>query len=342
MIEYKAGKRNIRYRVDVYRGAAKKGELMALDAKISMSSSSEIKVSASFTVASNEDIDWYKDRLRPVLVERGKETPLGIFVPGSVSKESGLLQVDAYDLGILLQEDKIDSRIILKAGSNYIEEIEKILISAGITKIIAEPSEATLSTDRADWDIGTEKLKIVNQLLEEISYNDVSFDQAGSCLLRAHTYPSAATIKHIYKSGEASIISPEISVVSNAHEIPNVFIAVVSNPDNDEPLISKYINENPVSKTSTVYTGRRKVSVLKPNNVATQADLDNYVRMAAFEAMQGEETVKFVTAINPKHGIGDTVALDLPKYNGILEETDWEIDLLSLEMTHTGKKVIYL
>lgn len=342
MIEYKAGKRNIRYRVDVYRGAAKKGELMASDAKISMSSSSEIKVSTSFTVASNKDIDWYKDRLRPVLVDGGKETPLGIFVPGSVSKESGLLQVDAYDLGILLQEDKIDSRIILKAGSNYIEEIEKILISAGITKIIAEPSEATLLTDRADWDIGTEKLKIVNQLLEEISYNDVSFDQAGSCLLRAHTYPSAATIKHIYKSGEASIISSEISVVSNAHEIPNVFIAVVSNPDNDEPLISKYTNDNPVSKTSTVYTGRRKVSVLKPNNVATQADLDNYVRKAAFEAMQEEETVKFVTAINPEHGIGDTVALDLPKYSGILEETDWEIDLSSLEMTHTGKKVIYL
>ena len=107
MIEYKAGKRNIRYRVDVYRGAAKKGELMVSDAKISMSSSSEIKVSASFTVASNKDIDWYKDRLRPVLVDGGKETPLGIFVPGSVSKESGLLQVDAYDLGILLQEDKI-------------------------------------------------------------------------------------------------------------------------------------------------------------------------------------------------------------------------------------------
>lgn len=342
MIDYKNGVRKIGYRVDVFRGAAKKSELKTSKAKISMSTSGEIKSSASFSADPDDSVDWYKDRLHPVLISDGEETPLGMFVPGNVSNENGMLQIDAYDLAILLQEDKTESRLLLPAGRNYIAEIEKILISAGIPKIIAEPSNAVLSEDRADWDIGTEKLKIVNQLLEEISYKSVEFDRTGACRLKAHTYPSMAAVKHTYRSGEASVISPDVTVGSNTHEIPNVFVAIVSNPDYDEPLVSQYVNDNPISKTSTVYTGRRKVSVLKPDNVATQTDLDNYVKKAAFEAMQGVETVKFVTAVNPDHGIGDAVALDLPQYSGILEETEWEIDLSNMQMTHTGKRVTYL
>lgn len=342
MTDYKRGIRKLGYRVDVFRGAAKKGELKTSKAKISMSTDAEIKLSASFSAAPDDSVDWYKDRLQPVLISDGEETPLGMFVPGNVSNENGMLQIDAYDMAILLQEDKTESRILLPAGNGYISEIEKILISAGVTKIIAEPSNAVLSEDRADWDIGTEKLKIVNQLLEEISYKSVEFDKAGTCRIKTHTYPSAASIKHTYRSGEASIISPDITVGSNTHEIPNVFMAIVSNPDHDEPLVSRYVNDNPVSKTSTVYTGRRKASIMKPDNIATQTDLDNYVKKAAFEAMRGVETVKFTTAINPDHGIGDTVALELPQYSGILEETEWEIDLSNMQMTHTGKRVVYL
>ncbi len=342
MIDYKSGARNIGYRVDVYRGPVKKGVLSTTKAKITMSSDGEIKTSASFTAAQDSGIDWYKDQLRPVLISNGNETPLGVFVPGSVSNEDGMLQIDAYDLAVTLQEDKLDSRILLPAGSAYIAKIEEILISAGITRIATEPSNAVFAEDRADWDVGTEKLKVVNQLLEEISYKGIEFDRTGTCRLRAHTYPSVATIKHTYRSGEASIISPVITIESNTHEIPNVFVAVVSNPDYDEPLVSKYVNDNPLSKTSTVYTGRRKVVVLRPDNIATQADLDNYVKAVAFADMQGIETVKFITAINPDHGIGNTIALDLPQYNGILEETEWEIDLSNMEMTHTGKRVIYI
>ena len=198
------------------------------------------------------------------------------------------------------------------------------------------------ATDRDDWDIGTSKLKIVNQLLGEISFRELEIDERGFAKLRRYIAPSTSQIDHTYQNGKDSILHLQTTVSSDSHEVPNIFVAVVSNPDLEQPLIAKYINDNPLSKTSTVYTGRNKVQVISVDNIATQEDLQQYVSKAAFEAIQVQEEVTFSTALEWGHGVNDTVALNIPQFQGVGVETQWSIDFNKCEMSHTVKKVVFL
>lgn len=344
---YSGGTRSLSYRLDILDGEIKIGELPAKEVSINFDgTAADVKMSMTGTSRASAAIDWYKHRLRPVLIDDGQEYPLGTYLPQYVQDTTDggetLKKFEAYDLSILAKNDKLTERLNLKSGTLYLTAIQGVLISCGVTKIVADTSDAVLQSDRDDWDVGTSKIEIVNQLLSEMSFNDMYVDLNGTTRLTRYETPSASNIDHIYQSGQASIIEPGTSVESNFFEIPNIWIAVVSNPDLPEALVATFTNDNPMSKTSTVYTGQRKVEVLTFDNIATQTDLQNAVNKAAFEAMQGIETISFKTAVEANHGLFDTCAIDIPEYNGITSEISWEIDLDSTSMTHKAKKLVNL
>lgn len=342
---YSQGARALSYRIDILDGEIKIGELPAKDVSITFDgNAADVKLSMTGTVQSGGNIDWYKHRLRPVLLDSGAESNLGVYLPQYVERQNDggetFLRFEAYDLSILAKNDKLTERLNLKQGTLYLTAIQGVLFSAGITKIIADKSDAVLQSDRDDWDVGTPKIEIVNQLLKEMSFNDVYVDLNGTARLTRYESPTASNIDHFYTAGQASIIEPGTTIESNFFEIPNIWIAVVSNPDLPDPLTARFINDNPLSKTSTVYTGQRKVSVLTFDNIATQQDLQNAVNRAAFEAMQGIESIAFSTAIEPNHGLFDVCAIDIPEFTGIVSETNWDIDLTQTRMTHRAKRLV--
>lgn len=349
MIDYKTGSRKLNYQVDIMEGEIKKGSLEVTTATVSMASEinstdAEVKYAATISALDNPLMDWHKNRFKIWLVDGDIKSSLGVFSPQNISKvtegSSTLFNVTGYDLSILAKNDCITSRLSLAIGTLYLDQIQSLLISCGITKIIADISTATLQSARDDWDIGTPKLKIINQLLSEISFRSLEIDKTGTARLRRYESPTVGNIDHIYKEGQASIIEPDTTTDSNLFEIPNIWIATVSNPDIAAPLTAQYINDNPLSPTSTIYTGQNKVKILTFDNIATQADLQNAVNKQAFEDMQGIETTQFKTAVVADHGVNDTVLIQLPQYSGILVETAWEIDLDAMSMTHTGKKAV--
>jgi len=349
MTNYLNGSRKPIYQCDILEGEVKKGELKITKATVSMASEinstdAAVKYTSTFSAVDNPLMDWSKNRIKLWLIDDGVKSPLGVFLPRNISRvtENGatLLDVTGYDLSIMAKEDCITERLSLAQGTLYLDQIQSLLISSGITKITADASTATLQSTRDDWDIGTPKLTIINQLLSEISFRSLETDKTGYALLRRYEAPSVSNITHIYREGKASIVEPDTTTESNLYEIPNIWIATVSNPDLAAPLKAQYINDNPLSKTSTVYTGQNKVKVLTFDNIATQTDLQNAVNKQAFQDMQGIETTQFKTAVVADHGVNDTVALSLPQYAGILVETAWEIDLDAMTMTHTGKKAV--
>lgn len=341
---YEDGTRKVKYRCDILNGEIKIGELQITQPSISFDSAAEVCSSFTCLVRQNNIIDWYKHRLRPVLIDDGIEKFLGTYIPqydgGQTDGSETLKNIEAYDLSILAKNDCIIERLGLKAGTLYLSAIENILISCGITKLIADPSDAILQSDRDDWDIGTSKISIINQLLSEMSFNNLFIDNNGYARLTRYENPSINNINFTYKSGQASIIEEGTTLESNIYEIPNVWIATVSNPDLNQVFTASFTNDNPLSKTSTVYRGYRKVDSLKFDNIASQQDLQNAVSKAAFQAMQGEETLSFNTALEAGHGYLDTVALEIPEYNGILSEQSWSMDLDSTKMAHKAKKVV--
>lgn len=341
---YRNGVRNLSFRVEALDGNVKKANLQPVSVSVNMDSNAEIKRTASLVIAPTDQIDWYKDLLRVVLLDDGEEKPIGVFLPQFVEQDSvsggNMLQVEAYDFSILLQEDCITERLNLKQGTSYLQAIQDLMHSANVWKIIVDASDAVLQSDRDDWDIGTSKIQIINQLLSEISFRDVYFDGQGTARLQRYQPASAQNVSIVYRNNETSIIEPDYVVQSDAHQIPNIFIAVVSNPDLPEPLVAKYVNNNPMSKTSTTYTKRNKVKLLQVDNIATQEDLQNYVNRIAFDSMKAIDTIQFQTAINANHGVWDTVALHLPTFDGICTEIEWGINLTSMTMTHKAQKVV--
>lgn len=357
MTDFRRGSRKVSYRCDVLIGEVKYGELPCMAPHISMdseinSTEADIKYSSTLTTPgyvwqrgkqTNELMDWAKYYYKLWLITDGIEESLGVFRPQSVEKvtDAGTLyNVTGYDKSVLAKNDCITERLALAQGTYYMDHITSLLISAGIAQVIADDAAAVLQTDRDDWEIGTSKLKIANQLLSEISFRSVTMDQNGMALLKRYEAPNAGNIQHVYREGQASIISRQTTIKSNLLEIPNIWIATVSNPDLESPLYYKYVNDNPLSTTSTVYTGQNKVKTLSFDNIATQEDLENAVKKQAFQDMQGIETIEFSTAIVADHGANDVVALDLKQFSGIVEETAWEIDFDAGTMTHTGKKAV--
>jgi len=355
---YKTGSRKPKYQVDIMEGEIKNGSLSVTTATVSMTSEinsadADVKYAATISTTgriwkngkqTDDFMNWNKSRFKIWLIDGEVKSSLGVFSPQSISKptvgSTTLFNVTGYDLSILAKNDCITSRLSLTIGTLYLDQIQSLLISCGITKIIADVSTATLQSTRDDWDIGTTKLKIVNQLLSEISFRSLEIDKTGTARLRRYESPSVNNIGHTYKDDQASIIESDTTTDSNLFEIPNIWVATVSNPDIATPLKATYINDNPLSETSTVYTGQNKVKVLTFDNIATQIDLQNAVNKQAFEDMQGVETTQFKTAVVADHGVNDTVLIQLPQYSGILVETAWEIDLDTTGMTHTGKKAV--
>ena len=110
------------------------------------------------------------------------EYPLGIFFIASPSrslKTTGIdRKIEAYDSSWILQEDKFMDRYLIKKGSNYVDEIVRLINDAGIWKVNIKANSGTLKNDK-EFEIGTSKLLAINDLLEELNYTSLWVDELG-------------------------------------------------------------------------------------------------------------------------------------------------------------------
>lgn len=87
-------------------------------------------------------------------------------------------------MGRIPQRSRTEKRVLFQAGQRYTDIVQSILLELGISRIIAIQSDATLKNDRADWEIGTSWIKIINSLLAEINYQSLWFDTEGNARIR--------------------------------------------------------------------------------------------------------------------------------------------------------------
>ena len=271
--------------------------------------------------------------------------PLGKFIvnPSENYKENvKTVEITGYDLGKLALDDKSDSRIYMATGSVYTSLASQIAGSI-YTYMDVQQSQKT-AQNPYEWEIGTEKIKIINDLMKSISYDPMYFNEIGTCMINEYIEPVLRDIDRIYADNEQSIILDGITYASNKFEIPNKYVRYVENPD-AAYLISTYINDDPNSPYSTVSRGRIIADVDSVSDIASQTDLDNYVRKVAMEKMQEIETLDFSTLNMPGHGFKDCLLVSIESYgvNSKYIETGWEMDLSrGGTMSHKCEKVVQL
>lgn len=300
-------------------------------------------------------IDFLSDRIRPIMIvdmpamngkPKGKiEFPLGVFImasPERIDEDNGITRdIEAYDLSLILVEDKVTDMYTVTAGTNYKDAIVEILRSAGITDYAIEDINKSVPRD-LQFEVGTSKYSIINSLATNINYTPILVDVNGTFTCRPYVLPQDRSVDYVYDDSELSIIMRGVSEELDTFNIPNRWIIVRTNSE-EEPLRSVYTNTNPDSPTSTVNRGRVIADYRELEDIADQAALDDYTKRIASNASQIFGKSKFTTALMPMHDYHDVIQLKYSKL-GIDDkytETAWSMQLVAGgTMTHEIRKVV--
>lgn len=335
------------FRFDIVENGVCIGQAFALNKpSVKCDSDAEVKMSLSGEFVLNiQDPNWLKARIKPYLIIGGKESSLGEYLISQAddcTDKKGLKfwQIKGMDLGRIPQRSRTEKRVLFQAGQRYTDIVQSILLELGISRIIAIQSDATLKNDRADWEIGTSWIKIINSFLAEINYQSLWFDTEGNARIQPHRQVDGTVIDHRYESGELSQIKPQVDISSDIYKAYNVFTAMVSSPEYEEPMIAVSVNDIPTSRISTVNIGRVQAPIEKLDDIANQEELQKYVDNLRFQSMCSTETISFRTALN-QHQVRDIVSIHHPQASGIYQETQWKMTLsFDGEMTHTAQRVV--
>ena len=332
-------------RCEVLRDGGVIGTPQAYEApEITCDAESDMVLSLRGAFYMDGEYNFYTDRLRPVVTINGEDYPMGVYVVTTEERSEAdgqkIATLEAYSLLYLARRKKIENRLYIKAGTNYITKITELLSSAGITDLHAEPTAYTFAYDREDWDIGTSVLEIVNTLLAEISYKNAYVDMTGTVRLKKYAPPTLSSVSHVYTEGKDSVISASYKMTDDRYDKANVFRLFCDNADLSEPIVAVAENNNAASPFSTVNIGR-VLHNERVDNVPSQAALQERANAMRDKSMQTTEEIEFYTAVAPVHTPHDVVALHVGGASGIFAETGWRMTLSpDGDMTHTARRVI--
>lgn len=338
--------RTVDARLDIIRNGVKAGEIYAVEAPhVRMDATALIKTALTVSVKKSQDFEPLTDEIRPVLIIDGQEHSCGVYLPATVtetlSSGNSICSIEAYDRSWRVETTLWLPGQKLAAGTNYLDAVETLLLTAGISLVSRTPTAAVLAADRT-FDAGTSLILIVNQLLAEINYNELWFDSDGYARLEPFAPATADQIDFVLDANDVhSLLLPELAEELDIFSAPNVFVCVVSSPERDEALVATAENNNPGSLLSIPRRGRRIQSFVKVDEIAGQTELDAFAQRLCWESMAFGETVTISTGILPGWGVDDVIALQYGDYSGIFQSTAWEMDLAAGgTMTHTLKRVV--
>jgi hypothetical protein len=351
-----------------------------LSAEVQQQAFATIKRTAKFTLRDDDEINYLSDRIRPIarlyvpdgrtfsafytfysqqfapLVEEAKQSkksgwvefPLGEFLLSSPKRieDNGMVirEVDAYDGLVVLTDDKFDAPYTILTGTNYVDAVITLLSSAGITKYNIEQTDKVTTKD-ITFEIGSEKLYAINELLRGINYESIHVDVNGYYTSAYYRPPSDRASEYDYFTDSQSVIFGGYTEELDLFGLPNKWVVAVKEGDGPVEFTSTHTNDDPESDFSTVNRGRNIVDYREIDNAADQVTLDNYVQRIAFESMQQFGKIEFETAVMPMHDYADVYNVyfsDL-ETSGKYSETSWTMPLeVGGKMKHEIRRTEFL
>jgi hypothetical protein len=304
-----------------------------------------MKTSMRGTFERYDGVDFLKDKLHVSVEINGEIYPVGVFCVTTESprKYDGreVVELEAYSLLYILMQCKLETARVFTKGTAYMTVIQTLLNEAGLERYDIEQTTLTLATDRADWEIGTPFLTVINDLLDEINYNELWVSNAGTIRATKYTSPDISSVKHRYIEGETSLIVDAYTLTNDYYDKANVFIALCDNPEMDAVLRAEAVNEDPLIPYSTVNLGRRVPRIEYVDNTPSQDELQKYANRMLSESKQTNEKLEFRTAIDPTHTPYETVLVQVGNVAGIYRETGFEITLApNGQMSHIAERVM--
>ena len=168
-------------------------------------------------LSAKELSDMYELALRGPSKRRGYvEWPQGVFVVSSPSRvmEGGntiVRQVEAYDQLVVLHEDSFSTRYSVAKNTRYTDAISSVLNTTS-TSINRKITKSTATTPVVlEWEPGTSKLQVINDLLAAINYESAYFDEDGVFIGSGVTVVSGVKIGKNARVGAGSVVISDIA-----------------------------------------------------------------------------------------------------------------------------------
>lgn len=318
---------------EVLRGRTAIGEIYAADdsAEVRFMGSSELAMSFRGTFfMPPAGVDFLTDRLRPVVVLNGREYPCGIYciTTETETTEDGceLKGLQGYSVLYLAKRTKIEERITIKAGENYITRIVSLLASCGIEDIDAEATDYTIAADRSDWEIGTSVLTIVNTLLKEINFRPAWVDLGGRVRLRAYRTPTAADVVRVYADDEYSVLEAGYTRTEDRFGHANVFRVECDSPDLDKPMAAISVNDSAASPYAVSKIGRI-LHVERVDGTPSQDALQEHANRLRNESLYTTEDAEIAVAPIPECNAYDVISILHGRLSGFYTVMSWRLPL---------------
>lgn len=285
-----SGFQHVSFRVDVLnRTNILVGQLEEVTGgTLTCSVDARIKTGGSIDIVTSQPIDWWEDKRLQIWADvNGEEFSLGVFIPSSprMKFQGGHVEFSAElsDMLCLLDQDAISEPLSLIEGLNIDNWLYLFVEQATGVQFDLTLSKKTLS-HALNWDAGTSKLTIVNDILDYLGYFSLEATPEGTYRARPYVIPADRPIDWQMREGEDAWMSASFTHEQDWGNVPNKVIYITQSTTvrvdgatvkgkTLEPLIAVATNTNPDSWASYQRRGRWIVEVKTDAEADSQEEL---------------------------------------------------------------------
>jgi hypothetical protein len=259
------------------------------------------------SVEYNDNVDWLNVRIRPtVRIARlgggddpaGREVPVGVFLAAAPVDDytaAGLIRrLELADKLSILDQDIASgdpagiSAFSAGAGENIIDLVIALIDETGEKHPAIQPDTPVLAGPMV-WDIGTTRLKVINDLLDAAGYFSLFCDGQGQYQAVPYVQPDERDPVYAalspFSKGPDSLMDPAWTRDRDIYSVPNRFLVVGQGDGENEALTSVATNTDPASVYSFPSRGRWVTEVEIGVEAINQAALDLIARARLSAAM---------------------------------------------------------
>jgi len=307
------------------------------DGYVDWEATASVKGGGQITVQDiGQEIDWLNVRIRPVVTLTNLlpgseylvvEMPVGVFLPSAPLETNSALgavsEVELHDKCALLDSDiwtdgsGVPSTYVAAVGDEVLELIRLLIEDTGETADTIEPDPALLVTSALTWDVGTTRLRIINDLLDAAGYFSLWVDGWGHFRATPYTEPSSRaprfSLMAPFEVGANSLWLPDWTRDRDIYAVPNRVVAISQGDGETAALTSTATNEDPDSPYSEPSRGRWITTVETGVEALDQAALDTYAARRLSQLTSVTTTLEVKHALLPGLNVNDVVNVVHPE-----------------------------
>lgn len=311
--------------IDELRGVEPSG-------KLSWTANQSVKGGGMITVQdTGQVVGWLNKRIRPVMMfdavnEDGSqiERPLGIYIP-TAPVENWTYDQLHWDVELLGKNTILEQAIqndpntgspvtyAVDTGVNIVDRVKTLIHQAG-EETPAIEDRPDKFTSYLSWDIGTSKLRIVNDMLSAGGFFSLWVDRNGQYQVTEYQDPDSRAVNYKllapFSDEESSLMAPEWTKDQDIYAIPNQFLAISQGTADTPAMTVTASNSDPDSPYSVTNRGRWIPEVAKNVEAASMNALSSYAKQRLRSATSVTGKIDIDHAVLPDLKVNDVVWFD--------------------------------